>query len=292
MSLWAARLIYRWRLILSGLIVLGAFVLAPRAQIQTIDNDLTAWFSEDDPVYRDYVRFRDEFGGTRNLIIAIEGPSRDRMFSREVFAFLEKISGDIEQVQAVQRVSSLATATVVDSLSASGPDDDGGLRVRRLIEDLERDSPDVVGQRAIDDELLRGDLVSEDGTLAAVIVFFDEARIDEVRAEVLGEIRQLVTSQLPAGLKVHFNGSLEISEWYNRVTIANQTRFIPPILVITMLALFVMFRSVKNELNACGTPINPPTVDNTASTISGTVIDHGDSCGVTGAWWSSLSSCS
>jgi predicted RND superfamily exporter protein len=244
-SLWAARLIYRWRLILSALIVLGAFVLAPRAQIQTIDNDLTAWFSEDDPVYRDYVRFRDEFGGTRTVIIAIEAPSRDRMFSAEAFAFLEKISADIERVQAVQRVSSLATATVVDTLPASGPDDDGGLRVRRLVEDLERDSPAVVGQRAIDDELFRGDLISEDGTITALIVFFDEARIDDVRAEVLTEIRRLVNGQLPAGLKAHFNGSLEISEWYNRVTLANQTKFTPPILIITMLALFVMFRSVK-----------------------------------------------
>jgi len=244
-SLRVAQFIYRWRKILSGLIILGAFVLAPRAHIQTIDNDLTAWFSADDPVYKDYVRFRDEFGGTRNLIIAIEAPSRERMFSREAFDFLEKISAGIEHVQAVQRVSSLATATIVDSMPPSGPDDDGGLRVRRLIEDLERDSPDVVGQRAIDDELFRGDLISDDGTIAALIVFFDEARVDDVRAEVLGEIRALVKTELPRDFKAHFNGSLEISEWYNRVTLSNQTRFTPPILIITMLAIFVMFRSVK-----------------------------------------------
>jgi predicted RND superfamily exporter protein len=119
------------------------------------------------------------------------------------------------------------------------------LRVRRLIEDLERDSPEVVGQRAIDDELFRGDLISDDGTLTALIVFFDEAHVDDVRGEVLGEIRGLVTSQLPSGFKAHFNGSLEISEWYNRVTLSNQTKFTPPILIITMIAIFVMFRSVK-----------------------------------------------
>src|SRR6185369_5683952 len=41
-------------------------------------------------------------------------------------------------------------------------------------------------------------------------------------------------------------------------------------------------RSANTELNAYGTPIKPPTVDNTASTISGNVITHGDSCGSTG----------
>jgi predicted RND superfamily exporter protein len=244
-SLAVAQFIYRWRRVLTGLIILGAVVLAPRAHILTIDNDLTAWFSEDDPVYQDYVRFRDEFGGTRTAIIGIEAPSRDRMFSADAFAFLEKISADIERVKAVQRVSSIATATVVDTLPSSGPDDDGGLRVRRLIEDLKRDTPAAVGQRALDDELFRGDLISEDGSVAAVIVFFDEAHVDDVRAEVLTEIRRLVNSQLPNGFKAHFNGSLEISEWYNRITLANQTKFTPPILIITMLALFVMFRSVK-----------------------------------------------
>lgn len=252
MSLQVARFIYRWRLVLSGFIVIGALVLAPRAQIQTIDNDLTAWFSADDPVYKDYVRFRDEFGGTRTVIIAIEAPSRDRMFSAEAFSFIEKISADIERVQAVQRVSSLATATVVDALPASGPDDDGGLRVRRLIDDLERDSPAVVGQRALDDELFRGDLISDDGTVTALILFFDETRIDDVRAEVLAEVRRVVDSQLPAGFKAHYNGSLEITEWYNRVTLSNQTKFTPPILIITMLALFAMFRSVKKTLLTLG----------------------------------------
>lgn len=252
MSLQLARFIYRWRLVLSAFIVIGALVLAPRARIQTIDNDLTAWFSADDPVYKDYVRFRDEFGGTRTVIIAIEAPSRDRMFSAEAFSFLEKISADIEHVQAVQRVSSLATATVVDALPASGPDDDGGLRVRRLIEDLERDSPAVVGQRALDDELFRGDLISDDGTVTALILFFDETRIDDVRAEVLADVRRVVDSQLPAGFKAHYNGSLEITEWYNRVTLSNQTTFTPPILLITMLALFVMFRSVKKTLLTLG----------------------------------------
>src|SRR4051794_656861 len=39
------------------------------------------------------------------------------------------------------------------------------------------------------------------------------------------------------------------------------------------------FRSVNTELSAYGTPMKPPIVDSTASTINGTVINHGDSCG-------------
>ena len=64
MSAWLASGIYRWRRLLTALIIGGALLLSPRANITHIDNDITAWFAKDDPVYRDYERFQDEFGGS------------------------------------------------------------------------------------------------------------------------------------------------------------------------------------------------------------------------------------
>jgi predicted RND superfamily exporter protein len=241
-----ARAIYRWRLPLSAAIVLGAMALLPRANLTRIDNDLTAWFSREDPVYQEYERFRDEFGGTRNLIVAIQAPSRERLLSAGGFAYLERVTGDIERVEGVERVHSLATATLVDGRGAGT--DDLVLDVRRLTKDLETRSPADVGQRAIDDELLRGDLISADGTVAAVIVFFDERRIDPIRSAVLARIRALVEQDLPGGFQAFYNGSLEISETYNRITLANQTKFTPPIALLTLVALYVLFRSWRYTL--------------------------------------------
>jgi predicted RND superfamily exporter protein len=242
---WLARAVFRHRVVLTVLVLAGAAVLAPRANITRIDNDLTAWFSREDPIYREYERFRDEFGGTRNLIIAVAAPSRDRLISEEFFRILEKVSADIERVEAVERVNSLATATVVDAR-------DSDLDVRRLIDDLDTRTAAEVGQRALDDDLLRGDLISADGTVASIIVFFDERRIDDVRAAVLDRIHGIVTGAMPQDFKPYFNGSLEISETYNRITLGNQTRFTPPILVLTLLALYVMFRSWRYTLLTLG----------------------------------------
>ena len=63
--------LYRARLLLSAMAVAGALMLAPHANVTRVDNDITAWFSRDDPLYRDYERFRAEFGGTQPLVIAI-----------------------------------------------------------------------------------------------------------------------------------------------------------------------------------------------------------------------------
>lgn len=243
MSRRIADVLYRWRWWLTAGILLGTIVLAPRANLTSIDNDLTAWFSREDPIYREYERFRDEFGGTRNLIIAVEAPTRERLFSREGFAFLDRVSGDIERVEAVERVASLATATLVDARPATSPDEDALLDVRRLMRDLETTSPTDLGARAVKDDLLRGDLVSDDGTVASIIVFFDERRIDDVRAAVLARIREVVDRARPGDFRTFYNGSLEISETYNRITLDNQTKFTPPILALTMVALYLLFRS-------------------------------------------------
>ena len=247
-----AAVLYRWRRALCTLIIAGAVLLAPRANITNIDNDLTAWFATSDPIYQEYERFRAEFGGTRTLIVAVEAPSRERLFSDEAFGFLTQITGDIERLPAVERVSSLATATVVDAIPPDTPGGDSTLDVRLLTDDLGTKPADEIGQRALDDELLSGDLVSDDGTVAAIIVFFDEARVDAVRAEVIQRIRDAVARQLPGGFRAHFNGSLEISETYNRITLENQAKFTPPILVFTMLALFAMFRSWRRTLLTMG----------------------------------------
>jgi predicted RND superfamily exporter protein len=237
-----ADFLWRWRYQLSGFIVLMALAFVPRANITHIDNDITAWFAKDDPVYRDYERFRDEFGGSRTLIIALKADSADRLFSRPTLEFVRQVSGDIERVDTVERVASLATATTVDAIppAAGG---DGGIDVRRLIEEGGGQTPEDVRRRALKDDLIRGDLVSEAGSTTAIVVSFDEKRIDAVRGGVIQRIHDIVDPNLPAGVKAYYNGSLEISETYNRITLANQRTFTPPIFLITLIAVYLSFRS-------------------------------------------------
>jgi len=239
-----AEILWRWRYALSAFIVITAVAFAPRANITHIDNDISAWFGKDDPVYRDYERFRDEFGGSRTLIVALKADSAERLFSTPTLEFIRQVTGDIERVDMVERVASLSTATTVEALKG----EDAGLDVRRLIQAGGTQTPDDVRRRAMKDELIRGDLVSEDGTVTALVVSFDERRIDQVRAGVIQRIHDLVDPRLPPGITAYYNGSLEISETYNRITLANQRTFTPPIFVITLLAVYLSFRSWRKML--------------------------------------------
>ena len=231
-----AELTFCFRYPLCAVILAGFVVLLPKMNFTEIDNDISMWISKDDPVFQTYEQFRMEFGGQRTLMIALKS---DRLFTPEGLAFVGRVSDDIKRVDAVDRVNSLATATVVRSLS------DGGLEVQTLL-DEPFDQPGAaerVRRKALDDSLLRGDLVSNDATVTAILVSFDEDRIDSVRSQVIGRIHDLVDSGLPAGMRAYYNGSLEISETYNQITLENTIKLTPPILALTVGAIFMMFRS-------------------------------------------------
>lgn len=241
MSAALARLVWRIRYPGCVAIVLGFLALAPRTNFTDLDNDISAWISKDDPVYRTYERFRAEFGGGRTLIIALRS---SHLFTRASLEFIAAVTDEIRRIDLVDRVQSLSSANIVKALPPDDDEEAGGIEVRPLLDDL--DAPgaaESAKRRALDDDLLRGDLVSEDGTVTAVVVTFDEDRIDPRRAEIIDRIHTTVDSRLPPGMEAFYNGSLEISEAYNRVTLKNTRELTPPILLVTFLAVYTMFRS-------------------------------------------------
>src|SRR5688500_13224285 len=175
MSDWLAGFIFRFRFPLCALILVGAVYFAPKLNITEIDNDITMWIATDDPIYQQYERFVDEFGGQRLLLIALQS---DQLFTPDSLEYIRRVTGDIERVELVDRVQSLATANIVVSTPAQG-DDGGGIEVQPLLEDRLDDAAAArIRGRALDDPLLRGDLVSEDGTVTVLSISFDEDRID------------------------------------------------------------------------------------------------------------------
>ena len=180
------------------------------------------------------------------------------MFTPQGLDHLRRVSKEIERVPTVQRVYSLATANTVEAIGSNSDtdtpgedeseDEPGGIRVEPLIDRAGPIDAAAVKARALRDPMLVGDLLSKNGRVASILINFDEDRIDAVRGGTIEKIHEIVARDLPAGIAVHFNGSIEISETYNRVTVDNMEKFTPPILLCTLAAIYLMFRSVKKTL--------------------------------------------
>ena len=159
------------------------------------------WISKDDPVYQHLRAVPPGVRRPAHLIVALQS---DRLFTPEALEFIRQVTGDIERVDTVERVQSLATANIVRSLPAGPDGDDGGIEVQPLLDESIDEAAAAAARRTrcSDDPLLRGDLVSEDGTVTAIVVTFDEDRIDDVRAGVIErDPRSSIDPRLPAGMQ-------------------------------------------------------------------------------------------
>ena len=211
--------LYRVRVVLSALAIVGAVVFLPAANITEVDNDIQAWFAHDAPVVRDYDRFRAEFGGAQPLLIALvshapeaSAPQDSGMFTRDRLRTLQAISAALQLIPTVRRVQSLATSSVVRAAPSGPAEDDEGLDIGPLLDDLDRRSPRELLALAAADPLLQDDLVSRDGSTVGIIVTFDEEQLEQRRRAIVDRIHDTVAASLPAGVAAHYNGTIEVRD--------------------------------------------------------------------------------
>ena len=108
--------------------------------------------------------------------------------------------------------------------------------------------PDAVRRRAVEDELIRGDLVSDDATVTAIIVSFDEDRIDAVRGGVIQRIHDIVDPGLPPGVRATTTAAWRSARptTGSRSTISASSR--RRSCSVHLAAIYVMFRSWRKTV--------------------------------------------
>ena len=229
---------YRHRWWIAGGVIAAFLALLPQARVFELQNDLAAWFDADDPHWAVYREFREEFGGSRSLIVAVETPD---LFSRPVLLYVKDLSDKLARLPHVLRVDSLATASRV-----LGSED--SVEIRPYLADLERRDLTELRREILSDERLVGDLVSADGTVTAITVSFHELDSDPVRAQLLTEARSLAEEERPRGVRILYNGSMEITEEYDRQSLENLRRYPPLILAVVIASVYCFFRSASRVL--------------------------------------------
>ena len=224
---------YRFRWWIASCVLLGCAALFPNAKVFKLENDLTAWFERDDPNWTVYREYREEFGGSRNLIIGLESAD---LFTLPALRYIVDLTDRLERIPHVLRVYSLANANQV-----LGTED--RLEVHSYLKDVGSRDPEELRRSILNDRRLRGDLISADGTLTVVTVTFHEADSDPIRAHLLNQARAAAHGQLPSGMKLHFNGGLEITQEYDRQSLQNLRMYPLPMVLLVIAAVYFLFRS-------------------------------------------------
>ena len=192
---------------------------------------------ENDPDVLFYENFKQLFGNDEFFVIAIK---KDPLFTRENLNLLKQITNDIEDINGVREVKSLAN--VNDTIG-----EDDFFVVKPFLEEIpdEPDNLNKLKQRAIDNPLYLKNFISTDGKTAAIVVSVYEKPEDPgFRKKLLKECDTVLEKYKDRTGKIFKAGWTTTNLYLSQYMKQDIVTFIPITYVFISLAVFIFFRNI------------------------------------------------
>lgn len=202
------------------------------------DNALGTWFVDGDPALLEHERFRETFGSDEIVVAGLEAPD---VFAPDVLERIGRITRAVERAPHVEKVFSI---TNIESITGRGD----VLEIDDLIRfPLKPETLPEVRARALANELYVGNVVSADGTFAAIIARLphDPDGFD-YKVEAVGAIRQIFRAEL--GDSFHLAGGPVFDEQFFRQSEIDTLRTVALMSVLLVVVLTMLMRSVWGVL--------------------------------------------
>lgn len=227
---------YAWPIFI--VIIIITIFAAIQAKNLKIEDDITKYISEDDPDIKFYGEVMDKFGGSQMNVSMISLEYED-LFTLEN---LERIKSITERLEAAPFVKSVNSFLNMPKIITT----DVGLEVKDLVEVFPKNDEEAKELKLslLDDKLVKGKFISEDGNVALLMV---ESVKDIEDEKLIAELENIIEPLKGQTLQVHYFGMpfimAEMSEgsW--------KTMRLGIIAALTVLfILFFCFRSVRGVL--------------------------------------------
>jgi len=183
---------------LIALAALVALAVAGVSRIQ-VDDSLSELFRTETPQFKTFETESRNFPSNEyDVLVVVEGKN---VLGREQIEGLRHLVTDLQLVDG--------DVGVISIFSARQPSAEGGLPQPVFPDELPTGSAyDALVKRLKDNDLIRGKLLSEDGTLTLVVMSLDPAYTHAGKlGEVVGEIRKTIAEDLQGtGLKADLSG--------------------------------------------------------------------------------------
>ena len=221
-------------LFLSILIALPFLIQLPK--VKTVDN-VDYFTLENDPDLLFYEKFKQILGNDEFFVIAIK---KDPLFTRENLELLKQITNDIEEINGVREVKSLAN--VNDTIG-----EDDFFMVRPFLEDIPEEADDLnkLKQSALDNPLYSKNLISTDGKTAAIVVSVYEKPEDPgFRKKLLKDCDAVLEKYEDRTGKIYKAGWTTTNLYLSQYMKQDIATFIPITYIFITLAVFLFFRNI------------------------------------------------
>lgn len=184
-------------------------------------------------------RMQEIFGGDHTVFVGLHPPSGD-LFQPAVLHKIDRLSRELEALPGVLGVTSLTQVGVI----RGSPE---GLEVRPLLEEIPTDPRGLAAVRAeaLDNRLLRSNLISADGRYGALVVDLDPSPAgNAIRYATLSAVRT-IAQQASGPEEIVVAGAPMVGYSFREIMAQDLLRLVPCTVALVGITLWFLFRRVR-----------------------------------------------
>lgn len=227
----------RYYLLLLVLPIVG-LLFSPMVESLRVDNSLSVWFKENDPVLETYEQFQSTFGSDE-VVVIIYKPTDETLSSS--IQRLNNLTLKMEQMEEVNLVSSINTIQV--------PERFGLALSQNSIVDVHYTDEQNLGRIQQYESLSKYFYHPQNGSFRILVQLQNVPDIDEKRGEIIHNIKDLTLSELPT-TQVAFGGVGVIFEGLNEFSQQQFGMFLGLCYLFILIAMTLYYRRIKVILYA------------------------------------------
>jgi uncharacterized protein len=222
-----------------ALLALVTLVLALQIPRLELDTSAEGLMVAKDPARGYYEQVKARFGSDTLTVVLVKA---ENVFTAPVLGAIRRISDRLDRLAGVTRVESLTTVKNVKGVDASlDVEPLVGATIPTAPAELDRIRRDALGHR-----VFTGNIVSRDGSAAAIVVYTDARPGDTgFNARFSEGVDAVIAPESAAGLTVYQIGTPLTKVVFGEYTRRDLVGLIPISLAVLLLILFLAFRSLQ-----------------------------------------------
>lgn len=242
------QLIIRFRWQVAILVPLMIAALSIPLKNLAFEGSYRIWFGEGSQILTDYDRFREVFGNDDAVIVTFR--DEEGIFTPKALGTIERITEKLWQTKYIARVDSITNYQYVHA----NPEDSDDIVVDDFITDIEDRNSSYFEDRkriALSDPLVVDALVSKDArtTMIAARVVAGAGEKEDISFELRGLVEEILAPETEKnGYQFYLNGGAVITTEFVMIAEKEGAIFVPSIIVLIMVLLFVVFRRPSGAL--------------------------------------------
>ncbi|MCK5198748.1 MAG: MMPL family transporter, partial [Spirochaetales bacterium] len=199
----------------------------------TMANEIRDMLPENDPQVLAFDEIDETFGGASFIMIILD---MGDVFTNRSLHEIESLTLELEEVNQVSSVTSITNVEEIRGV-------EDGIEVMEIIEEIPTGGAELqrLKERVLSDDDYAGQIVSENGQIALVIV---QMTFNADKDAVIHSVKETI-GRLGLDEKVHIAGEEIMSEEISRISGGDMSKLLPLALLVMIAVLYFSFRNIR-----------------------------------------------